>query len=805
MGAPRGDRLLRCLCILLLVGGWAPPSMAQWFVLSPKATTTDPRTTAAALTSPARRPPEEGEDGDVGDPEPTPKLLLSKPPLGTPPQSQALALEEAVGGGTQAPSGTPGQTPPAPGREEPAARTLRPPGLFEGSAEEDEEFLQIKATAKMPTPAAPSPREAAILAQASNRSQCVCPAVPGPLGPQGEKGERGTPGERGLPGFSGERGQTGSPGLPGLQGPPGPPGPPGLPGLAAGAEGLAGPENELTKQPFVPGVAGPPGPQGVPGYAGPPGPQGYPGHEGIQGAPGLPGHEGHQGPPGLPGPPGAPGPLGFQGPPGPDGPPGPPGLPGAPGREGPPGPEGPVPPPGNPGPAGEPGYPGPKGETGDLGQPGPPGSPGLMGEKGSPGPPGPPGSPGEYKCDPHASGHPTWAGPPGPKGEKGDPGEPGCHGCPGEAGILPGPPSFPGSSSLPGSWVPLTYQEGGKVQTEIYGALVPHGPPGHPGNPGPPGPPGPPGAPGVLYVNRVYPVRPRPFCKHPVAHDPAGDADAESPQRDAHDPQPDSRRHTWVFESKELMFKSGAAVPEGSLVYVSDGNSAFIRTQKGWSKLLLEDSDSILAGDDPSVPTDHPQVRKEGSRAGAGILPTSITPRVPSLRLVALNFPLHGDMNGLSGADLQCHRQAREAQLYGTFRAFLASASQDLVSIVKRTDRQLPVVNLKGQLLAKSWNSLFEGDGATHFNSLRFPIYTFNGRDVLTDPIWAHKVIWHGSSPRGHHAVKEDCRGWRSASLAEGFASPLGEGKLLAEQRRDCANSLAVLCMEINFPYLHMW
>uniref|UniRef100_A0A8C8SAT2 Uncharacterized protein n=1 Tax=Pelusios castaneus TaxID=367368 RepID=A0A8C8SAT2_9SAUR len=529
-------------------------------------------------------------------------------------------------------------------------------------------------------------------------------------------------------------------------------------------------------------MAGPPGPPGVPGYAGPPGPQGFPGHEGIQGPPGLPGYEGQQGPPGLPGP------LGFEGPPGHDGPPGPPGVPGLPGREGPPGPAGPVPPPGNPGPAGEPGYPGPKGE---LGQPGPPGSPGMMGEKGSPGPPGPPGPPGEYKSDPHSSGNARWASPPGPKGEKGDPGEPGCRSCPRDAGFLPGHPSFPGSGGPPGSWVPLTYQENGKVATEIYGALVHHGPPGHPGNPGPPGPPGPPGAPGVLYVN--------------VVHDPARESDAESPQRDAHNSQADSRHHTWVFKSKDLMFKTSSSIPEGSLVYVSDENSAFIRTPKGWSKLLLEDSESILAGDDPSVSTDHQQVQKEGSRAAPGILPTRITPRVPSLRLVALNFPLPGNMNGISGADLQCYRQAQEAQLYGTFRAFLASASQDLASIVKRTDRALPVVNLKGQLLAKTWHSLFEGDGATHFNSLRFPIYTFNGRDVLTDPIWTHKAIWHGSSPRGHQAPKEDCQGWRSSSLAKGFATPLSKGKLLTEQRCDCSNSLVVLCMEINFPYLHMW
>uniref|UniRef100_A0A8C0GW23 Collagenase NC10/endostatin domain-containing protein n=1 Tax=Chelonoidis abingdonii TaxID=106734 RepID=A0A8C0GW23_CHEAB len=225
---------------------------------------------------------------------------------------------------------------------------------------------------------------------------------------------------------------------------------------------------------------------------------------------------------------------------------------------------------------------------------------------------------------------------------------------------------------------------------------------------------------------------------------------------------------------KELMFKSSSSVPEGSLVYVRDENSAFIRTLRGWSKLLT---------DPLALPPPH-----------LSLFP----PLLSQLRLVALNFPLPGDMNGLSGADLQCHRQSQEAQLSSTFRAFLSSPTQNLVSIVRRTDRALPIVNLKGQRLAKSWNSLFGGDGAARFNALRFPIYTFDGRNVLTDPSWAHKAIWHGSSPRGHRTPKEDCQGWR-ASLAEGFASPLTEGRLLAEQRRDCSNSLVVLCVEISF------
>ncbi|KAL8175961.1 UNVERIFIED_CONTAM: hypothetical protein K2H54_016039 [Gekko kuhli] len=176
------------------------------------------------------------------------------------------------------------------------------------------------------------------------------------------------------------------------------------------------------------------------------------------------------------------------------------------------------------------------------------------------------------------------------------------------------------------------------------------------------------------------------------------------------------QRSTFVFKSKELMFKSTSSIPEGSLVYVSEGSEAFFRTPKGWSKIMLEDSDSLFAADDPSVPTERNQehlkqrdqgttpattsrvtslVQKDEARATTQIAPTSISKRIPSLRLVALNVPLTGNMNGMRGADLQCFQQAQEAQLYGTFRAFLATSTQDLVSIVKRTDRDRPVVNLK--------------------------------------------------------------------------------------------------------------
>ncbi|XP_039943320.1 collagen alpha-1(XV) chain-like [Hirundo rustica] len=346
-----------------------------------------------------------------------------------------------------------------------------------------------------------------------------------------------------------------------------------------------------------------------------------------------------------------------------------------------------------------------------------------------------------------------------------------------------------------------------------------------PGTPAPLGPPGPPGPPGLLYLNRVHPMHAQPPCKQPASADRSWPSDAGVPQTEPSDSGADLRRQTWVFKSKELMVKASSAVPEGSLVYVREGSNAFLRTPTGWSRLLLEDPNSFLAGDDPSASTPQYQevkrvqprgpntlspmqspteslIQKEEEQGLPQILPTTIAPRIPSLRLAALNVPLSGDMSGIRGADLQCYRQSQEAGLHSTFRAFLSAPTQHLVSIVKRTDRTLPIINLKGQLLAKSWSSLFGGQSGA---ALRGPIYSFNGRNVLTDPLWPQRLAWHGSTPRGGHARRWDCQGWRSSGTAEGMAAALGEGRLLAGHRRNCSTPLAVLCVEVAFPYRHMW
>jgi hypothetical protein len=76
------------------------------------------------------------------------------------------------------------------------------------------------------------------------------------------------------------------------------------------------------------------------------------------------------------------------------------------------------------------------------------------------------------------------------------------------------------------------------------------------------------------------------------------------------------------------------------------------------------------------------------------------------LRLIALNAPRTGALHGARGVDHQCYRQARESNIKGSFRAFLAPSFSQTVSIVEQSgrnlesivrfrDRDLPVVNLR--------------------------------------------------------------------------------------------------------------
>ncbi|EFX62931.1 hypothetical protein DAPPUDRAFT_15160, partial [Daphnia pulex] len=178
------------------------------------------------------------------------------------------------------------------------------------------------------------------------------------------------------------------------------------------------------------------------------------------------------------------------------------------------------------------------------------------------------------------------------------------------------------------------------------------------------------------------------------------------------------------------------------------------------------------------------------------------------LRLVALNEPLSGDMGGIQRVDYACFRQARPAGLRGTFRAFLASRVQNLDTIVRSSDREFPVVNLRGEVLFRTWNDLFRGGRASKFASAarqqRHDIYSFNNRNIFNDIVWPQKVVWHGAGPSGERQLDSYCDAWTAASLIASSPSSHqqqqqtggGGGKLLAQDKFSCQNRFVVLCIE---------
>lgn len=120
---------------------------------------------------------------------------------------------------------------------------------------------------------------------------------------------------------------------------------------------------------------------------------------------------------------------------------------------------------------------------------------------------------------------------------------------------------------------------------------------------------------------------------------------------------------------------------------------------------------------------------------------------------------------------------------------------QNLDSIVRVADRDLPVVNTRGDVLFNSWNGVFNGQGGFFSQAPR--IYSFSGKNILTDLTWPQKIVWHGSHTNGERAMDTYCDAWHSASTEKlGIASSLLGNKLLDQERYSCDNRFVVLCIE---------
>lgn len=666
------------------------------------------------------------------------------------------------------------------------------------------------------------------------------PGEPGPPGLAGisKDGRPGNPGEQGLPGEPGPQGPIGLPGpegKPGDTGPAGPIGPPGLPGekgdkadfdnflteikladladrlephiefpefpeIHHGSDGQDG-DDGLQGPPGPPGLRGPPGRDGTDGFDGQRGEKGEKGDPGLRGANGIclarigdyvsnidvnlqPCPRGADGKQGAVGPAGPRGHTGIQGPPGNNGIDGQPGLPGAPGEpgvRGPPGEPGqvvylksdsPKVVHGKDGKPGEPGTPGVRGEPGPKGSPGIQGSTGPEGPEGPPGEIGPPGSNGKDGKD-GLNGAPGAEGPPGPPGERGPPGPEGPRGHPGKAiKGLDGTAGMPGPKGARGSPGPI----GSPGKDGAEGLRGPAGPPGAPGNPG---------SPGVCDAS---------FCQ-------------QFSSSEALDKGSGTRMSNFsgyiyrIYSSFSELNDNFDQAPIGAFGFVLNSQKLLVRTETGWSPLILGtpmappcvNCDERNLSKLPANPTPKPAARIPHNYFPPD--PSKTCHNLPHLKLVALDKPYFGGLGGIQNADFNCFRKSRTSGLPGTYRAFLSSNNQDLNKIVSEKSRSnIPICNLKEELLFNSWDDLINNYGNLHPNSR---ILTFEGRDISKYNY--PEYIWHGSTVDGIRDSAGYCDSWRHSNNRNvGRVSRIQNRNLLGESSLRCDEQAFILCIRIR-------
>nr|XP_026486886.1 collagen alpha-1(XVIII) chain-like isoform X2 [Vanessa tameamea] len=681
----------------------------------------------------------------------------------------------------------------------------------------------------------------------------------GERGPEGLKGDQGNRGEDGIPGRDGEQGTKGEPGKDGNPGPPGPVGPIGPPGPpgpvykeieeakvpVAGERGETGPigppgtpghdgmkgekgdqgmkgekGEEVTKiitHRGLDGEMGPRGEKGDTGKAGKNGIPGVPGTHGHSGEKGEKGDKGDRGDIGLPGLPaklssildtdidplenaeiieklrgykGERGVAGHKGDKGELGPIGPTGLPGSIGPQGPQGERGPH------GHNGESGPIGPRGYKGEPGEPGPPGNVPTSAISLMKGPPGKPGPRGPI-------GHTGKRGPTGPPGRKGPKGQRGDTGIQGEAGPK-GDVGIMGPKGEKGEvpYIDVKKLKGEKGDRGEAGKSGEPGKPGSPGTcedsnsiivPGPPGPPGPPGRPGVSITGPKG--EPGGILTRSTLYafgNKNGGADTSNEDDDFY------TAATIIYKSSTALLKRTSITPLGTLAYILEENILLMRVENGWQYIIMG---SFLQTRESHTSTT-PRPKYYNPPATSTSPPLRDAPYTDNyIRLVALNEPYPGNMvtsinrTGRSAADQECYNQAKNSQQPSSFVAFLANKVEDLRSIVKRLrDRNVPVVNLYGDVLFDSWSNMFNGSGALLAKS---NIYSFSGKNVLIDPTWPIKAVWHGGNSFGIRTPRTYCEEWQSDSpLSIGAASSLKSNRLLEQEQYSCDNKLIVLCVE---------
>jgi hypothetical protein len=185
------------------------------------------------------------------------------------------------------------------------------------------------------------------------------------------------------------------------------------------------------------------------------------------------------------------------------------------------------------------------------------------------------------------------------------------------------------------------------------------------------------------------------------------------------------------------------------------------------------------------------------SKCDTSVSKTSWTPQMTcsNILMAALNNGYNGNLGGITGANTLCQNQAVAAGYSGTWKAFLSSSTQNVKDLIPVAQQTLPVVNLKGQNMYASWNTMFTQSG---WNTTATYLWAFNGAFVdegQASPDWYDADGWHGSTSAGI-ATTYTCSDWTS-STGSGSNGEWDFRDLLGSETSSCSSVLAVACVRM--------
>lgn len=272
----------------------------------------------------------------------------------------------------------------------------------------------------------------------------------------------------------------------------------------------------------------------------------------------------------------------------------------------------------------------------------------------------------------------------------------------------------------------------------------------------------------------------------------------------------DSINYYQVYKSLTDMKNSFEKATLGAMGFNLDDERVYVRTSKKWRQLVFQDEISKDEKTEIQAPVKikqtpiqqfEPKLAKPVDPPKPKFIPPQPTEschRIPHLKLIALDKPYFGGLGGSGGiqyADFSCFKKSRTSALRGTYRAFLSSNNQDLNKIVSKNSRSdVPICNLKNEMLFRSWNELVQNTGSMHENAR---ILTFNGRDISKYNY--PKYIWHGSTAEGVRDSQGYCNSWKQSSKDHfGRVSKIGHHNLLEQTSLRCDEQAFILCIKIR-------